>query len=62
MARLTEKQIEILLMVEYGDSTRKQAEVYELFMDKYSGRPIERLVVSKTEKMFRHFGHLRDNY
>lgn len=51
MARLTEKQrIEILMMVGYGDRIRTQAEVCELFNDKYPERPITRSVVSKIEK------------
>lgn len=49
-------------MVEYGDWTRTQAKVCEIFNEKYPERPTSRSIVSKTEKMFRDFSHVRDNY
>lgn len=62
MAKLSERErIEILIMVGYGDRSRRQEEVCQLFNDKYPERnPITQSTVSKIEKKFREFGHVRD--
>lgn len=63
MARLSEKQrIEILMMIGYGDNTRTQAEVCNIFNNKYPDRPITRSTVSKVEAKFRNFGNVGDKY
>ncbi|XP_057658360.1 uncharacterized protein LOC130895195 [Diorhabda carinulata] len=60
--RLTETQrIEVLIMIGYGNRTRTQQEVCELFNQKYPDRtPISQSTVSKIEKKFREIGHIRD--
>lgn len=60
MAPLTETQrIEVLIMVGYGDRTRTQQEVCNLFNIKYPNTPITQSTVSKIEKKFRETGHVK---
>lgn len=60
--RLTETQrIEVLIMIGYGNRTRTQQEVCELFNQKYPDRPpISQSTVSKIEKKFHQIGNVRD--
>lgn len=60
--RVTETQrIEILMMIGYGNRVRTQQEVCELFNQKYPNRPpISQSTVSKIERKFIQFGHVRD--
>lgn len=51
-----QQKIEILMMVGYGDRSRTQMEVCDLFNDKYPERPITQSTVSKVEKKFRETG------
>lgn len=46
------QRIEILMMIGYGDRSRTQMEVCNLFNDKYPERPITRSTVSKLETKF----------
>lgn len=59
---LSEKQrIEILMMIGYGERSRTQAEVCEVFNNKYPEQePITRSTVSKIENKFLQFGHVKD--
>lgn len=62
MRKLTErKRIEILCMVGFGDRSRTQTEVVELFNATHPDRPpISQSMVSRVEAKFREFGHVRD--
>lgn len=61
MAHLNETQrVEILIFIGYGDKTRTQEEVCNLFNAKYPERPITRSTVSKIERKFRETGQVKD--
>ena len=62
MRYLNETQrIEILIMKGYGDQSRSQDEVCELFNNKYvEQEPITRTAVSKIVRKFHELGHVRD--
>lgn len=61
MAYLTEMhKITVLQMIGYGDNTRTQNEVSRLFQERFPDLPpISQGTISKIEKQFRDFGHVR---
>lgn len=61
MVRLTEMhKITVIQMIGYGDRTRTQQEVTRLFHEKFPDLPpISQGTISKIEKQFREFGHVR---
>ncbi|KAJ8956613.1 hypothetical protein NQ318_013966 [Aromia moschata] len=54
------KRIEILIMIGYGDKTRSQNTVCEMFNQKYPNKHINQSTVSKIEKKFREHGNVND--
>lgn len=61
VVRLSEKQrIEILIMVGYGNKTRSQEEVCEIFNEKYPEQRIRQATVSKIVHKFDEQGNVRD--
>lgn len=62
MRHLTEAlRIEILMMIGYGERSRTQAEVAELFQANHPDLPrLSQSTVSKIEKRYREFGSVRD--
>lgn len=62
MVKLTEREkIEILCMIGYGDRARTQQAVADLFNEMHPDHPpICQAVVSRVEKKYREFGHVRD--
>ncbi|KAJ8950240.1 hypothetical protein NQ318_006214 [Aromia moschata] len=61
MAHLTVTQgIEILILIGYGNTTRTQQGVCNLFNAKYPDNPITQSTVSKIESKFRETGDVKD--
>lgn len=49
-------------MIGYGNQTRTQDEVFNLFINKYSDKPITSSTASKVEEKVRTFDNIADNY
>ncbi|KAJ8942742.1 hypothetical protein NQ318_007909 [Aromia moschata] len=54
------QRIEILILLGYGDKTRTQKQVCEIFNTKYSDRRISQSTVSRIENKFCEFGNVTD--
>ncbi|KAJ8932570.1 hypothetical protein NQ318_007619 [Aromia moschata] len=54
------QRTEILILLGYGDKTRTQKQVCEIFSTKYSDHRISQSTVSRIENKFREFGNATD--